>query len=80
MGATGFSASSLLLHAANMVKHPKKVNAIFLMSIIILSFLCFLVELITRILMNLIIRVDYRLWNRQTVGILIISVNLRFAS
>ncbi len=40
----------------------------------------FLVELITRILMNLIIRVDYRLRNRQTVGILIISVNLRFAS
>jgi len=40
----------------------------------------FLVELITRILVNLIIRVDYRLRNWQTIGVLIKSVNLRFAT
>jgi hypothetical protein len=41
-GTTGFSASSLLLQAANMVKHPKKVSAIFLMFIIIVSFFFYL--------------------------------------
>jgi len=37
-----YRASSLLLQAANMVKHPKKVSAIFLMFIIIVSFFFYL--------------------------------------